>query len=402
MTALVVYGAHLQYWERVMEQTVQKLIKKSILRNSDQLLEHDVVQLYKLHGEVVYVEALRQLTGKTVSPGKSKRFWQEALALRDGIEKSAQYRLSIRAALLELLSKSSDFKNLVFIEAKQLDSIRHCSITDGLTGLYNQTYFKTLLGQNMPMRRRIDDSASALILMDLDYFKLYNDRCGHVAGDEALRMVANLIRDQIREQDVAARYGGDEFAVYLPKVTKSIAFSVANRIRMAIETAEFRDQERLDGKRLTISCGISFFSEQINDVNLLIDLADKELYNAKSRRNSISPSNYERRRYPRYETQTLLECCLNDFGTIETAMVSNFSNTGIGIWGKLYVAPKERLKLRFRKPFWSDDFEVDGVVRQVYPDNDTDLHYLGIEFEEGLDDCTDYICRPVVKSTMVH
>ncbi|MBC7963046.1 MAG: GGDEF domain-containing protein [Steroidobacteraceae bacterium] len=386
-----------------MEKPIQELLKKTISRNSDDLLECEIIKLCNLYGDIVYVEALRQLTGKTISACKSRRYWHEALALRDGIEKGTQYRLSIRAALLDfLLNRSSEFKNLVFIEAKHLDSIRHCSVTDGLTGLYNQTYFKTLLGQNIPLRRRIDDSASALILMDLDHFKLYNDCCGHVAGDEALRTVANIIRDQIREQDVAARYGGDEFAVYLPKVTKSVAFAVADRIRQAIETTAFRGQELLSGKRLTTSCGISFFSEQTNDVNLLIDLADKELYNAKRRRNSISPSNYERRRHQRHATQALLECYLTDLTITETAMVSNFSSTGIGIWGNLSVAPQERLKLRFRKPFWSDDLEIDGFVRQIYPDKDTNLHYLGIEFERSLDDCTNFICSPLVKSSMTH
>lgn len=386
-----------------MEKSIQELIKKYIARKNDELLECEVAKLDSLYGDIVYVEVLRQLTGKTISASRAGRYWREALSLRDGIEKGTQYRLSIRAALLDLfLNSSGDFKNLVFIETKNLDSIRHCSVTDGLTGLYNQTYFKTLLGQNMPMRRRIDDRASALILMDLDNFKLYNDCCGHVAGDEALRTVATVIREQIREQDVAARYGGDEFAVYLPKVTKNIAFVVSNRIRQAIERTDFHGQELLNGKRLTISSGISFFSEAINDVNCLIDLADKELYNAKRRRNTISPSNYERRRYPRYATQALLECCLADFAVNETAMVSNFSNAGVGIWGNISASPQERLRLRFKKPFWSDDLEIDGFVRQIYPDKDTNLNYLGIEFERGLDDCTSYICRPLVRSAMVH
>lgn len=386
-----------------MEKSLQELVKKSISRNSDQVLESEIEALNIQYGDMVYVEALKQLTGKNVGTGKSKRYWQGALALRNSIEKVTHYRFSIRAALLEfLLKNSNEFKNLVFVETKYLDSIRHCSVTDGLTGLYNQTYFKTLLGQNIPMRRRIDDSASALILMDLDCFKLYNDRCGHVAGDEALRVVANVIRDQIREQDVAARYGGDEFAVYLPKVAKNVAFAVADRIRKAIEATDFRGQELLDGKRLTVSSGISFFSEEINDVNLLIDLADKELYNAKRRRNSISPSNYERRRNQRHVTQALLECQIDSFNASETALVSNFSNTGIGIWGKTYVAPEERLRLLLRKPFWSKDLEIEGIVRQVYPDAETDLHYLGIEFEHDLDDCTSYICRPLVRSKMVH
>ncbi len=386
-----------------MENDIQELVRKTLSRNSDDVLERDLSNYFDLYGDAIYPEVLKLLTGKALSVSKSRRYWREALALRDGIREKTEYRLSIRAALLEQIqNNSNEFKNLVFIEAKNLDNIRHCSITDGLTGLYNQTYLKTLLSQNVPMRRRIDDAASALILLDLDHFKHYNDSCGHMAGDDALRTVAGIIRDQIREQDVAARYGGDEFAVYLPKVTKNAAFAVANRIRQAVESTEFPGQELLNGRRLTASSGISFFSEEINDVKSLIEVADRELYNAKRLRNAVSPSSYERRAHKRYATQALLECHHASLGISETAMASNFSNTGIGIWSNIPVAPEDSLKLRFSKPFWSEELEINGSVRQVVLKEDTSLCYLGIEFDRHLDDCTSFIPMSLAKSSMTH
>lgn len=386
-----------------MEKTIQEQLRKTLSRNSDDLLECDLATLVNQYGDVAYAEVLRQLTGKTMSASKSKRYWREALDLRDRIKTAASYRLSIRAALLDLLTNNpGEFKNPVFIESKNLDSIRHCSVTDGLTGLFNQTYFKSLLYQNITLHRRVDDCTCALIILDLDHFKQYNDSCGHLAGDEALRSVANIIRKQIREQDIAARYGGDEFAVYLPRVTKNIAFAVANRIRRAVETTIFPGQELLAGKRLTTSSGIAFFSEQIRDTRSLIELADKELYNAKRRRNSISPSDYERRRHQRHATQALLECYLTSVATTEMVMVSNFSNNGVGIWSNFSMLPEDRLELRFRKPFWSNELKINGLVRQIHPDQESDLHYLGIEFEHHLDDCTNYLSKPLVRRPMVH
>jgi len=386
-----------------MGRNIEDLLRKSLLRNSDDVLECDLANYSGLYGDVVYAEIMRLLTGKSLSISKSRRYWRDALALREGIHQKSQFRLSIRASILELIqSKSSEFKNLVFIEARDLDSIRHCSITDGLTGLFNQTYLKTLLGQNVPMRRRVDDSASALILMDLDHFKIYNDCCGHMAGDEALRTVAGIIRDQIREQDIASRYGGDEFAVYLPKVTKNVAFAVANRIRQAVENTTFPGQELLKGRRLTTSCGISFYSEETNDVKSLIEVADRELYNAKRNRNAISPCSYERRKHQRHATQALLQCLQASNGMSETAMACNFSNTGVGIWSNISASPEDLLTIQLRKPFWSDELEINGFVRQVSPDTDTGLCYLGIEFDRFIDDCTSYIPTSLARSVMTH
>lgn len=386
-----------------MQRNIEELLRKTLLRNSDDALECDLANYSALFGDIVYAETMRLLTGKSLSISKSRRYWRDALALREGILQKTQYRLSIRASILELIqNRSSDFKNLVFIEAKDLDNIRQCSITDGLTGLFNQTYLKTLLGQNVPMRRRVDDSASALILLDLDHFKIYNDCCGHMAGDEALRTVAGIIRDQIREQDIAARYGGDEFAVYLPKVTQNVAYAVANRIRQAVEDTSFPGQELLNGRRLTTSCGISFYSEETNDVKSLIEVADRELYNAKRNRNTISPCSYERRKHRRHATQALLQCFPLKHGMSETAMACNFSNTGVGIWSNILASPEDPLTIRLSKPFWSEELEINGFVRQACPDKDTGLCYLGIEFESFLDDCTSYIPMSLARSMMTH
>lgn len=382
-----------------MEEAVRKLLGK-YCSFDDHLLEKDLVTLATRFGESTYAELLKQLTGKDIG-SKARHYWQEAVALRNRLEQGAPHRLSIRASLFDLLaSRHNELTNPVIIEADYLQNIRHSSVTDGLTGLYNQTYFKSLLDQNLPLHRRSADTVCALILLDLDHFKQYNDRCGHLAGDEALKIVAQIIRSQIRDQDVAARYGGEEFAVYLPNATKAVASMVAERIRRAVEKTIFADQQFLDSTNLTISGGIAVFPHEAGDVKSLIRLADRELYQAKCRRNAISPSNCERRKDLRHPTRSMLEISLSDYSNRETAIVYDFSNSGVGIWSNRFVVPDERLTLRLLKPFWADDLQLNGFVRQVFPATDTELNYVGIEFERYLDDCTRYLPKKLTRSAV--
>ena len=380
-----------------MVESIQELLRKHS-SSSDHIFESSLAELSEKFGESVYDELFLQLTGKSLGSTKSNHYWQETLAHRDRIGQGVPHRLSLRAALLDLLSNSfGELNNPVFVEAEYLEKIQISSITDGLTGLYNQTYFKSLLYQNIPLRRRVDDSTCALILMDIDSFKQYNDRCGHWAGDEALRAMALIIREQIREHDVAARYGGEEFAIYLPNATKPVACVVAERIRLAVEAAIFPGQELLNGKCLTISGGLAVFPQEAEDAKTLFELADRELYRAKQRRNSISPSNYERRKNTRHPTQSLLEFSVMDYDATETAVVYDFSNSGVGIWSNRAMSPDVRLDLRFKKPFWADELKLRGLVRQVFPVDESDLHYLGVEFEQHLDDCTRYLPKHLTR-----
>lgn len=380
-----------------MIQAVQNLLKKHPSCD-DHLLEHDLVKLADKHGEPVYKELLRQLTGKSLSASKSMHYWQEALTHRNSIEEGAPHRLSLRTALFDLLNcRYNEFKNPVFIEADYLENIKISSVTDGLTGLFNQTYFKSLLCQILPYSRRTSDSVCALILLDIDHFKQYNDRCGHLAGDDTLRDVAQIIREQVREFDIVARYGGEEFAVYLPNATKAVASTVAERIRWAVETACFSGQHLLDRKNLTISGGIAAFPQDADDASSLINLADKELYKAKRRRNTISPSNYERRKSQRHPAHSVLELYSAKLPIKNTAVVHDLSNSGVGIWSSLPISQDDLLYLKFMRPFWTDELHLRGFVRQIFPAKNSDLHFMGIEFEHHLDDCTNYLPKQLIK-----
>jgi diguanylate cyclase (GGDEF)-like protein len=163
-------------------------------------------------------------------------------------------------------------------------------ITDEKTKLFNFRHFKSELQSEIARAKRFDESVS-LIMIDADKFKHYNDTNGHVLGDEALIKVAKLMKNICRETDKPARFGGEEFAILLPKTGKEEAVVFAERIRKAIEEAVFVNQEKQPGGNFTASLGVATFPEDGSDSETLVNSADKALYKAKEKgRNRVEAS----------------------------------------------------------------------------------------------------------------
>jgi diguanylate cyclase (GGDEF)-like protein len=165
------------------------------------------------------------------------------------------------------------------------------SITDALTGLKNRRFFDERLHEEFRRAQRYGDTLS-LIMIDLDHFKEVNDRHGHPAGDVVLREAGALIRTSIRDPDICCRYGGEEFAVILPKTHMSGALTVAERIWRELGAKEYVLTGSGSAPRkvtVTASIGIAFYpSKDITAGDLLLRFADQALYQAKrAGRNSI-------------------------------------------------------------------------------------------------------------------
>lgn len=156
--------------------------------------------------------------------------------------------------------------------------LRHISRTDGLTGLLNRKTWDNQLDIEFKRFQRYKQSAS-LIMFDIDNFKEINDNLGHPAGDEVIRHTAAKLLRNLRESDIAGRYGGEEFAVILVNSDVAGAHIVAERIRTSIESAP-ADYEGT-AIPFTVSLGVAQLNENVANATHWVEAADKGLYNAK-------------------------------------------------------------------------------------------------------------------------
>jgi diguanylate cyclase (GGDEF)-like protein len=169
------------------------------------------------------------------------------------------------------------------LERKRLmrehDRLSQASMTDELTGLLNRRALDRRLAEEIARADRYGTPLSLLVL-DLDRFKQVNDRLGHSAGDAMLRAVGVLLRSEVRATDIAARYGGDEFALVLPEVNKTGAWAVAEKIRASFRTLSV---DTGGGVRTSTSCsiGVATLGGDYTDMDSLFNAADSALYTAK-------------------------------------------------------------------------------------------------------------------------
>jgi diguanylate cyclase (GGDEF)-like protein len=170
--------------------------------------------------------------------------------------------------------------------ARLYQETRYMALTDGLTGLYNSRHFYHVLEQEL-LRSERHGHTFSLLMFDLDDFKSYNDRYGHLAGDDLLRELADLIRSLIRRSDTAFRYGGEEFMLILPETPRPDALALAERLRQAVQEHAFVVREGIPLGRITISIGVATYPEDAQDVEGLVNAADMALLRAKKSKNRV-------------------------------------------------------------------------------------------------------------------
>ena len=180
-------------------------------------------------------------------------------------------------------------ENSVLIEKLQVNNeeleeanntLHELSIRDGLTGLFNHRHFQQNLSVEVKRSMRHGDSFS-LIFLDVDNFKVYNDTNGHVAGDQILIDIGTMLKERLRNNDHAYRYGGEEFVLMLPDTSEEGAAILAEDIRKQIESHPFHNREAQPLKKLTISAGVATFPKDGKTDREIIHSADTALYIAK-------------------------------------------------------------------------------------------------------------------------
>ena len=191
----------------------------------------------------------------------------------------------IEGTATSLISRLSSIVSVCLENAVNNEKLKQLGLTDALTGIHNRRYFMERLEEEVVRSLRQDIPVSCLFI-DIDHFKSFNDLYGHSVGDEVLRYVANIIKQQMRLSDVLARYGGEEFAVILTNTDAKLAEEIAERVRASIANAALKASSLNDEMHVTVSIGCTTMSKPISsNINALGDCllnsADQALYIAK-------------------------------------------------------------------------------------------------------------------------
>jgi diguanylate cyclase (GGDEF)-like protein len=179
----------------------------------------------------------------------------------------------------DLVASTAEQISLALERYRFLAVVQRQASVDDLTGLYNHRFLIDSLGQQVALAERLG-APLAILMMDIDHFKVLNDTHGHHAGDLALSTFAQTVVGNVRRADLAARYGGEEFVVVMPNTSAQEAFLVAEKIRAAVAATDVVLPNR-PPVRLTVSVGVAAYPEDTSDAAELFGLADGALYRAK-------------------------------------------------------------------------------------------------------------------------
>lgn len=178
-----------------------------------------------------------------------------------------------------LLLEMTELVAMALAGLKLRSKLESQSIRDGLTNLFNRTFMEIALDRELQMAGR-RKSSLAVLMLDIDDFKVFNDTYGHQAGDEVLRQVAKAFTESVRIEDIVCRYGGEEFVILLPDISETLALERAETIRRNVGClpAEFRGRTL---EQVSVSIGVAMYPNPAKDALDLLRLADSALYEAK-------------------------------------------------------------------------------------------------------------------------
>ncbi len=188
--------------------------------------------------------------------------------------------LEITGPRQQLAITIAEHISLSLFNIKLRERLREQAVRDHLTGLFNRRYMEETLEREIQRAKR-NDSTLGLIMLDIDHFKRFNDTFGHAAGDAILREIASFIKSHIRMEDIASRYGGEEFLITMPDASLEITKERAEKLRQEVKKLMVDHYLKPLGA-VTLSCGVSVFPAHGRNGETLIKAADKALYKAKA------------------------------------------------------------------------------------------------------------------------
>jgi diguanylate cyclase (GGDEF)-like protein len=356
-------------------KTLHRLLDEATF--DDVHLSESLKELEEKFGDVVYPDSLYHLTRMDFSQEQSRHHIENLLKRHREMSKALGRKVGLRTAVCDyFLSHERMFQEPVVIETRLLVQSEESALLDELTGLHNRRFFNMQLSKELERSRRSQNSFS-LLLVDVDYFKRYNDTYGHLAGDSALRQVAALLKTTARHMDHVTRYGGEEFVVILPQAGKEEALQAAERHRKAVEEHQF------EYDNLTISIGASTFPEDADHEADLLFRADFALYEAKKcGRNKICDKVEDQRSSVRYEINLPAECRLAESST--NGLKGRTINLSLS--GMLYeVAKPIDIGVKLKTSLLDQENRrippLDATALRSEPAPDGESFHIGIKFD---------------------
>jgi diguanylate cyclase (GGDEF)-like protein len=254
-------------------------------------------------GDEVYTVLLHTLVHLEFGKRAARRHFEAVIEHWEKLCADTGRDADFRVALLDyFLTINRRIRNPKIIEIKIYEKTRQETEVDELTRLFNFRYFSKAIDLEVCRSLRYRSPLS-LVLFDADNFKHYNDTNGHMAGNKALKKLAVIIRRAVREVDVVARFGGEEFALLLPETNKQGAFTIAERICRAVAKTRFFNGKAQPAGCFSVSGGIATLHVDAEDSATLIKKADQALYQAKARgKNQVALYVNELREYQRVRT----------------------------------------------------------------------------------------------------
>jgi diguanylate cyclase (GGDEF)-like protein len=220
----------------------------------------------------------RSMAQVELTETQSLELWDQVLARKIQLSEASGRRVSLQAALLDVLATGGHLRMPVVLEYEELRRLQFNATTDPLTGLYNRRFFDDYFGRELNRSIRYSHKL-ALVEFDLHDFKEVNDRYGHQQGDALLQLAADTLRKSLRTSDYAFRLGGDEFALLLPQTDTEQATALSRRLRAAYASSV----ESLHlGISLALDYGLAVYPDDGELQEVLIGVADKRLYHLKS------------------------------------------------------------------------------------------------------------------------
>lgn len=338
----------------------------------------------------VLSELIRLLTHVRLTEKDAEEAWRAILAHRTEMQARLGRDVGLRLAVFDwFVNIDPRLKEPTVMELAQFERTERSAMTDWLTGLYNRGAFRSAALRELRRAQRYRQTLS-VIFFDLDDFKVVNDRFGHELGDQVLREVSRLLRRSVRDVDVAARFGGEEFAVLLPETGRSGAVAVADRVRNSIiKQTNVRDPHE-EPLKLTVSGGIAVYPDDGGELGDLLRQADAALYRAKAAGKNCIVAQWVERRVARRFTvggwKTIVTVRREGANRTLTGSARDISRTGLSLMLPELLEVGQKVKLSLANIEQDTNLALTGrVVRHASVEGspETPQYEVGVGLEEA-------------------